>query len=240
MEFTVLLEQFEGPLDLMLHLISKNKLDLFDLDLDVLASQYCAFISQYKDQLELASEYMVEFSSLLEYKSRKLLPKKEAELEENYEEDQRDKLVNRLLEYQKYKEAAASLKEWADFRSERIARDPSSLIEEWSVPRNDDILPEMSFYEISKAMKRVLKRYALLQPYETSVSVRELSVETRMEQIEKRLPFLKQPCSFESLCADTSTLHEVIVTFLALLEMIHTGKCTYTIDNEDGIWINMN
>ena len=99
MEFKVTIDQFEGPLDLMLHLIKENKLDLFDLDMLVLANQYIDFIHQMKDlHLEIASEYLSELASLLEYKSRKLLPREEVVVEEEYEEEQqRQRLVERLL-----------------------------------------------------------------------------------------------------------------------------------------------
>ena len=105
MEFQISIDQFEGPLDLMLHLIKTNKLDLMDLDMNTLATQYIAYIAQMKQlQLEIASEYLSELASLIEYKSRKLLPRSEVAIEEEYEEDQREKLVSRLIEYQKYKD----------------------------------------------------------------------------------------------------------------------------------------
>ena len=110
MEFQISIDQFEGPLDLMLHLIKTNKLDLFDLDLHILANQYIAYIQQMRElKLEIASEYLSELASLIEYKSKKLLPREEVEVKEEYEEDQREKLVSRLLEYQKYKEASRCL-----------------------------------------------------------------------------------------------------------------------------------
>ena len=104
MKFHVSIEQFDGPLDLMLHLVKENKLDLFDLDMDVLASQYIDFIHEMQTlHLEVASEYLEELASLIEYKSRKLLPREKVEVEEEYEEDHREQLVQRLLEYQQYK-----------------------------------------------------------------------------------------------------------------------------------------
>ena len=240
MEFKVSLEQFEGPLDLMLHLISKNKLDLFDLDLEVLAEQYCSYIHHYIDKLDAASEYMVEFASLLEYKSRKLLPRKEAELDAQYEEDQRDKLVARLIEYQRYKEAAGVLKEYEEDRQKHVSRMVSSLVEEWSVPREEGSLEGLSVYELSRAMKRVIRRQVLLKPYETTIQVKELSSEERMAQLEQLLPALAMPVSFDTLCSDCKRVHEVIVTFLAVLEMIHMNKLNYTIDDKETIWLNTN
>lgn len=238
MEFTVSLEQFEGPLDLMLHLIQKNKLDLFDLDLDLLADQYTSFIRQvHRAHLEIASEYIVEFVSLLEYKSRKLLPKKQVVEEDGYEEDQRDRLMARLLEYQRYKEASQVLDRLLEKRSERLERPPASMIEEWSVPRESEAMIHIPVYDLVRAMKRVLHRQAILYPQESSMEVRELSIEERMEQIQRRLPYLKDPSDFETFCRDVSTLHEIIVTFLAILELIHSQILTFQIDDKETIWL---
>ena len=107
MAFTVTIEQFEGPLDLMLHLVKDNKLDLFDLDMDVLTDQYLTYLNAMESMhLEVASEYLSELAGLLEYKSKKLLPREKVEVEEDYEED-KQKLALRLLEYQRFKEVTA-------------------------------------------------------------------------------------------------------------------------------------
>ena len=91
----------------MYHLIKENKLDLFDLDMDVLCDQYLAYLNQMEEMhLDIASEFLSELAGLLEYKSKKLLPKEKVVIEEEYEEDEREKLVKRLLEYQRYKDIA--------------------------------------------------------------------------------------------------------------------------------------
>lgn len=101
MAFEVTTHSFEGPLDLMLHLIKENKLDLFDLDMDILTEQYLTYLNAMEAyHLEIASEYLSELAGLIEYKSKKLLPREKVLIEEEFEEDQRDKLVARLLEYQ--------------------------------------------------------------------------------------------------------------------------------------------
>ena len=94
MDFKVTIDQFEGPLDLMLHLIKENKLDLFDLDIDVLTGQYLIYLDSMDQlHLEIASEYLVELATLIEYKSKRLLPKDESVLDEDLEEDPKDRLV---------------------------------------------------------------------------------------------------------------------------------------------------
>ena len=145
MKFTVTIDQFEGPLDLMLHLIKENKLDLFDLDMNVLTTQYIEFIHQMKDlHLEIASEYLSELASLIEYKSKKLLPREEVQVEEEYEEDQRTKLVARLVEYQKYKEISEKLRIDYENRQKHFTRPVSPLVEQWSIPIESDTLENQS------------------------------------------------------------------------------------------------
>ena len=133
MDFLITLDQFEGPLDLMLHLIKENKLDLFDLDMNVLATQYIDYIHAMQNMhLEVASEYLSELASLIAYKSKKLLPRETVEVEEEYEEDQRDQLVARLLEYQRYKEVSLALKEDYEQRQLHFSRPVSSLVKNGS------------------------------------------------------------------------------------------------------------
>ena len=104
-EFSVTINQFDGPLDLMLHLIHEKELDLMNLDVNELASQYIAYIhSMQRLHLEIAGEYLAQLASLLEYKSRQLLPNSKEELEDHYEQDTREALVRRLLEYRQFKE----------------------------------------------------------------------------------------------------------------------------------------
>jgi segregation and condensation protein A len=238
MRFTVTIDQFEGPLDLMLHLIKENKLDLFDLDMNVLTTQYIEFIHQMKDlHLEIASEYLSELASLIEYKSKKLLPREEVQVEEEYEEDQRTKLVARLVEYQKYKEISEKLRIDYENRQKHFTRPVSPLVEQWSIPIESDTLENQSPYELLKAMNRVLQRKILLKPYETKVTIKELSVEERLEQIKERLKDSNDTILFETLCADCSSLHMVIVTFLSILDLIHQKWLDFTIDSEDHIYV---
>ena len=238
MKFTVTIDQFEGPLDLMLHLIKENKLDLFDLDMNVLTTQYIEFIHQMSElHLEIASEYLSELASLIEYKSKKLLPREEVEVIEEYEEDQRDKLVARLVEYQKYKEISEKLKDEFESRQKHFTRPVSSLVEQWSVPVETDTIENQSPYELLKAMNRVIQRMVLLKPYETKVTIKELSVEERLEQIKERLSNENRTVSFEELCDDCSSLHMVVVTFLSILDLIHQKWLNFTIDSNDTIYV---
>ena len=238
MEFKVTIDQFEGPLDLMLHLIKENKLDLFDLDMNVLASQYIDYIQKMEEiHLEIASEYLEELASLVEYKSRKLLPRNDVEVTQDYEEDQRDKLVNRLLEYQRYKEASEFLKEEFDKRQKLYTRPQASIVSSWQSQPVLDSLEKQSPYDLLKAMNRVVSRMAILKPYQTKVTIKELSVEQRVEQVKQILEKQTDKISFEQLCLDCSNLHMVIVTFLSLLDLIHQRIITFTVDEKETSWV---
>ena len=132
-EFKVTIENFDGPLDLMLHLIKEKELDLFDLDVNVLTDQYMAYLDAMNEMhLEVASEYLVELASLIEYKSKKLLPKDQSELEDEYEEDPKERLVRRLLEYQQFKEVTRELNELYSERQNLLSKSLSSITEEWT------------------------------------------------------------------------------------------------------------
>lgn len=238
MSFEVITEAFEGPLDLMLHLISQNKLDLFDLNVEQLTDQYLAYIRSHPElHLETVSEYMEELASLLEYKSRKLLPGKEEALDENYEEDQKEKLVKRLLEYQAYKEAALTLEEAMEKRGLLLSRPQAAIVQEWSRPTEDNSGLHLSASRLVRAMESVLRRQMLLNPWQTKVEVKEISVEDKMDELRDFLSEKTEPVSFESICDLQSSLHEVIVSFLAVLEMIHRDWIGFMLDDEENLWI---
>lgn len=238
MDFLITLDQFEGPLDLMLHLIKENKLDLFDLDMNILATQYIEYIHAMQNMhLEVASEYLSELASLIAYKSKKLLPRETVEVIEEYEEDQRDQLVARLLEYQRYKEVSLALKEGYDQRKLHFSRPVSSLVEEWKIPVESDTLENQSPYDLMKAMRHCIVRMELLQPYETKVTIKELSLEERAIQIKERMKHINGSISFKDLCSDCTNLHMVIVTFLSILDLIHEKWMTYSIDETQMIWV---
>lgn len=238
MEFNVSLDQFEGPLDLMLHLIHTSKLDLFDLNLDVLATQYLEYIRNVMTiGLDVSSEYLVEFTGLMEIKSRKLLPKREVEMVDTYQPDPAEQLKARLIEYQKCKEEARLLASLKEKRENRIDRAPASLIDEWIKTPDPDAKLELKSSDLQKAFLRVLKRYTLLQPYETQMEVKELSLEERMEQIRQSDVFTEEPFLFERLLEDVQSLRGVVVSFLALLELVHEGCASVHLDEEDRIWI---
>ena len=237
MAFTIMIDQFEGPLDLMLHLIKDNKLDLFDLDMNILTDQYLQYLNAMESMhLEVASEYLAELAGLLEYKSKKLLPREKVVIEEEYEEDQREKLVKRLLEYQRYKEVSAQFEQKYEERQLMMSKPISEETNKW-VHTVTEAEIDGNPYDLIKAMNRVLRRMALSHPLETRMTVKELSLDERVVQIKKRLRDFVGKMSFEDLCSDCDGLHMVIVTFLSVLDLIKHKEITFTLDAQDVIWI---
>lgn len=237
MAFEITIDQFEGPLDLMLHLIKENKLDLFDLNMDTLTDQYLAYLNTMEAMhLEVASEYLSELAGLIEYKSKKLLPREKVLIEEEYEEDQRDKLVKRLLEYQRFKEVSQIFQKQYEDRQKLMSKPMSQETGQWMKVIVDENV-QGNPYDLVKAMNKVLRRLALSQPYETKVTVKEMSVDERKAQMIQRLSHWSGKMSFETLCSDCTNLHMVIVSFLAVLDMIRLKLITYMIDEEEMIWI---
>ena len=236
MGFEVETLKFEGPLDLMLHLIHEQQLDIFDLDMEILTDQYIAYLHQMDElHLEVESEYLVELATLIEYKSKKLLPKKADEIEDDYE-DPKDKLVRRLLEYQKYKEVSKSLYDSYVERQDQLSK-PVSYDE--VVKINSDVETqklEGDPYDLLKAMNKVLRRLQLSRPLDIKYTQKELSPEDRILEIKAILKDLPETFSFETLLEDCDDIHEYVITFIAILDMAKDHYLAFSVDDNDNIW----
>ncbi len=236
MPFLASTEQFEGPLDLMLHLIRENKLDIFDLDMSILCDEYLAYLKHMEDlRLEVESEYLVELATLIEYKSKRLLPKKDDGLEGKYEEDPRDALVRRLLEYQKYKEVSDILYEAYEDRSLQMAK-PMSEEKELASDQDDEYY-DGNIQDLYKAMNRVLRRLQLQKPIATRYTQKEISIDDRLLVIRAKLKDLPDIFTFEDLVDDCKVKEEVIVTFLAVLDLIKENVLDFKVDDSDEIYL---
>jgi len=236
MGFEVETLKFEGPLDLMLHLIREQQLDIFDLDMVILTDQYIEYLHKMEDlKLEIESEYLVELTTLIEYKSKKLLPKQEANIDDDYE-DPKDKLVKRLLEYQKYKEISKTLYDAYIERQDQLSK-PVSYDE---VMKHSDDVEDQKLegdpYDLLKAMNKVLRRIQLSKPLDVKYTQKELSPEERVLQIKARLINLPETFSFTTLLDDCHEIREYIVTFLAVLDMAKNHSLVFTVDENDEIW----
>jgi len=221
--FQVNLDQFEGPLDLMLHLIKEKKLDLFNLEVDVLIDQYIEYIHALEDsQLEIASEYLVELATLIEYKSKKCLPSMDPVLDvSNYEKDTKDELVRRLIEYQKFKDVSQRLQTRYDERQLQMDKPADSLY----LNDIDDKYHyyESDVYELIKAMEKCIARFHLSHPSQVQFTKSEISLEDRMLQLLLMLSEDKLFYDFEEFIQDAQTINLFIVSFLAILELVRKG-----------------
>ncbi|MBR7553296.1 segregation/condensation protein A [Allobacillus sp. GCM10007491] len=221
--YQVKFDTFEGPLDLLLHLVNQYEIDIYDVPLKDVADQYMNYIRTMQElQLDIASEYLVMAATLLAIKSQMLLPKQEVEMEDEYEEDLRDELIAKLIEYRKFKEAATELKEreQEQLRTHmRPATDLSVYQNETKVERSN----ELDIVDLTQAFQKVLRRKQLLEPLETTVQRQEISIEKRMDEIINTLMKYRGKRSFEELFPYQKRV-EVVATFLAILELMKGMK----------------
>lgn len=209
------LEQFEGPLDLLLHLIKENKMDIFDIEVNQITEQYLAYIHSLQDaSLEVASSYLVMASELLELKARMLLPHEKMEKEEE-EEDPRTDLVERLLEYQAYQEITKQLKEKEEERKQIHTKLPEKIQD---YVEEDTSLPlEGSLDSLVDAFKKFLMRKREEAPLETQVTMKEITVSSRKLEIRSLLKKEKRVSFFHLF--PVFTKEYIVATFLAILDM---------------------
>ncbi len=220
--YEVRLDIFEGPLDLLLHLIEKNKIDIYDIPIAVLTEQYLEYLELYEAlDMEIASEFIVMAATLLQIKSRILLPARLAEAEkDDMEEDPRQELVERLLEYKRFQQASAELQKMASQQGRSFYRAP--LSDDVLVPYGRD----MDIKLLWQAFQKILKR----QPRERAVGhiVKErYTVAEKLAQIELLLKAAAQKTLlFTDFFAPDVSKDELVASFLALLELIRLKKIT--------------
>ncbi|EPX55935.1 Segregation and condensation protein A [Cystobacter fuscus DSM 2262] len=223
--FRIALPNFEGPLDLLLHLIKEHRLDIFDIPLALITEKYLEYLERMREiNLDIAGEFLVMAATLAHLKSRMLLPRQDvaeqavdavAELQQEEAGDPREELVRRLLEYQKYKDAAEQLA-----RQDILDRDifPRRVpLEAVPIPEEEVGLQEFSVLKLIEALDRVMERLAPKLQHEV---VREkVSLSDAMRRIAEKLS-AAESCTFDSLFEEQRTRQAVIITFLAILEMV--------------------
>ena len=227
MEYQVTVDQFTGPLDLLLHLIKEHDMDLLDLDVAAVCDQYLAYIQTMDPSLlEAVSEYLVMAAWLIEMKSKLLLPKPEIDEEDDYEAE-RKRMIERLIEKNRIKGILEAFEASYDKRQTMHSKIPSAL-EEY-LPSGEETIPEgMEVYDLIKAMQRVMQRRALLQPLESKIARVEISIDERTEQI--RSYFLRhkdKTVDFEDLF-DEGDRYFAIVTFLSILVLVKNSELLIT------------
>ena len=223
MDFKI--NEFEGPLDLLLHLIKESKMNIMDIEIEKITDQYMNYLDlQEKMNLEIASEYLVMASELIELKSKLLLPNPKNE--EGEEEDPREELVNRLLEYQAYKEITKVLQDKENLRKEIYTKAPENIRN--YVEEDVSITTDVTLDDLVEAFKKYLERKKETKPFQTKITVNEVTVSSRRHDI-KNLLRTKKRVSFFELFPVVSKEY-VIATFLAVLEMAKSHELTITQD----------
>lgn len=217
-EYSIKLPEFEGPMDLLLHLIKKNEVNISDIPISVITRQYLEYLDLMKDlNLSTVGEFLVLAATLIHIKSKMLLPPDETE-EEEEAGDPRADLVRRLLEYQQFKGVAGTLadreKEWRDVFGREPEPGAGSLSDEVN-------LEDISLFDLIEALKSVMERTPEKKTME--IMVDELSVHDRIGLILDRLESAES-ITFVSLFENQFTRAAMIVTFLAVLELVKLGR----------------
>ena len=216
-DYPVKVADFNGPLDLLIYLIKKNQVDIYDIPIVLITNQYLEYLELMQElNLDVAGEFLVMSATLIHIKSRTLVPRLETESADDLdEEDPRDALVERLLEHQRFKMAAELLHERETVRSAQWTR-PEGLVEEISGEPFEREL-EVDLFSLLQAFQSVLKRsreYPAIQ-----LPSKVVPIETRIQELVDKLAS-GGACGFNELFPDASSRQELITTFLAVLEMI--------------------
>ena len=213
--YPVRLAVFEGPLDLLLHLIKRNEVNIYDIPITLITQQYLEYIDLMQElNLDVAGEFLVMAATLIHVKSRMLLPRADP-TQEDPEEDPREALVRRLLEHQKFKAAAELLHERETLRSAQWTRPDGPIAEIAGEAPEPEV--EVDLFSLISAFRTVVER-AKQRP-KIVLPSEQIPIETRIEQLLARLSET-EALGFEDLFADVQSRAGMIVTFLAMLEMI--------------------
>lgn len=243
MNLEIKLQAFEGPLELLLHLIDKNKVNIYDIPIVVITEQYLEYVYQMQEQdYGVMSDFLVMAANLISIKAKMLLPKEEKEEEE---EDPRDELVRRLIEYKMYKFAAMELKDMEldsgrnFFKDANIPKevleykeevDPKELVDGLTLARLNEIFQSL--------LKRQVDKVDTIRSNFGKIEREEISLEVRMEEIRCAIQGLKD-INFRTLFDGIPTKNKMIVTFLSILELMKVGKISIRQDSIFGeIWID--
>ncbi len=228
--YRVRLDVFEGPLDLLLHLIKKNEVEIVDIPIATITEQYLAYLEMMRElRLDVAGEFLVMAATLMLIKSRMLLPPSEDE-EDEEELDPRADLVRQLLEYQRYREAALELSERPLLQRDVFVREPAIDLEDGETP-GEPLRLKVTTWELLEAFRAVLARARPEAVHE--VVTDPVSLRDRVQALLRALS-VARTLDFESLFEEDATRVEIIVTFLGLLELMKMGAVRATQDERCG------
>ena len=217
--YKVKLDVFEGPLDLLLYLVRKDEVDIYDISIERITRQYLEYLEAMESiDVEIGGEFIVMAANLLYIKSRTLLP---VDLQgpvedEGEEEDPRWELIRQLIEYKKFKEAAGDLRDREELRTKLFGRTPSAPPPDGGATL---LAGEVGALDLISAFQRVLERLEKRKGAEREIEADRFTVSEKIEYVLKILPE-SEPLKFEELFAGQTTRGELVATFLALLELV--------------------
>lgn len=234
MSLNIKIENFEGPFDLLLHLVKKNKMDIYDVKIHEITNQYIDYINKMKQMdLEITSEFIVMASTLLEIKSKMLLPKHVQESEDE-EEDPRKELVKKLVEYTKFKRAAEFLKQREVNTGMSFGKKPEIIIESESKINSENFLKGVTILKLyniyTKLMNVYLNKLNTENGLPREIPRDKFKIEDKMEYIEKNIK-VGQTIRFSNIMNECKFKVEKVVTFAALLELVKIGFVTIAQEN---------
>lgn len=228
MEYNFKINDFEGPLDVLLHLIKTQDMDIMNIEIVKLTNQYLEFIDNMKEKnLNIASEYLILASELMYIKSKCLLPNIKDEEEQEELTELKENLINRLLEYEQYKKVTKDFKTLEEQRHEFYTKSPSNL-KEYIDPKVQ-LSEDITLQDLLQAFQNYLKRQEQKRPITTKITTKEISVEERTKTI-KNILIKRKKIEFFDLFEDISKPY-VVVTFLSILEMAKNNEIKITQEN---------
>jgi len=236
-KYEIHLDNFDGPLDLLLHLIDKNKMDIYDIPIAVITEQYFAFLAEAQEMdLEIASEFLLLAATLLDIKARMLLPRRKAtEGEEAEPEDPRAELVQRLVEYRFYKETAHMLQEREQLERTYLLK-PQDIGQLTSQLEPGNPLEHITLEQLMQAFAQVIEQSEVQSP-RLDIPKEEYQIEDSMAVIRNRLR-AEQGLAFASLFGRKDSKRKIITMFMALLELCRLGELTFQQQcNFGALWI---
>ena len=227
MTYNFYVSDFEGPLDLLLHLVKESKMDIYEINIRTIIDQYLDFIHSLEEKnIDIASEYLVMASELIHLKSKLLVNRKDEEptSEDEFSITSEEDLRNKLLEYEKYKKITKDFQELEEKRGEVYTKLPESLkeyIDEKGIAKG-----EFAIEDLFNAYKLFIERQRFAKPLSTKITKKELSVEDKIKDIRNVLSVRKK-VNFIELFTEI-TKESIIVTFLSILEMSKNNEILLT------------
>lgn len=236
-DYKVKLDVFEGPLDLLLYLIKRDEVDIYDISIERITKQYLAYLEAFQVlNIELAGEFIVMAANLLYIKSRTLLPVDQQMADEEAEdEDPRFELIRQLIEYKKFKEAAASLRDQEALRENLFPRSP---VTPELAPQETLLVEEVGIFDLIHAFQKILKRLEKKPENLREIFAENFTVSDKIDHV-LRVMRVGVSLKFEELFANAASRTEIVVTFLAMLELIRLKQLRVRQEAHFGeIWID--